>query len=120
MHIPTHFGRGENPRIFSCKQNGILHPKPSLASGGRAIFRGFEMQFTTVLSLLGAGVASAAFAWQRQWTMSLAWLFSLAYTVFDKVFPAVLPEPLVTSFSFLFLALVLLFCWQSFSRKRAR
>jgi phosphotransferase system glucose/maltose/N-acetylglucosamine-specific IIC component len=52
--------------------------------------------------------------------MSLAWLFSLAYTVFDKVFPAVLPEPLVTSFSFLFLALVLLFFWQSFSRKRAR
>jgi hypothetical protein len=25
---------------------------------------------------------------------------------------------MVTSFSFLFLALVLLFCWQNFSRKR--
>jgi hypothetical protein len=76
------------------------------------------MQIATILSLIGAGVAGVGFAWHRQWAMSLAWLFSLAYTVFGKVFPSVLPETLVTSFSFLFLALVLLFCWQNLSRKR--
>jgi hypothetical protein len=75
------------------------------------------MQIATILSLIGAGIAAVAFAWHRQWVISLAWLFSLAYTVFDKVFPSVLPEPMVTSFSFLFLTLVLLFCWRNFSRK---
>lgn len=76
------------------------------------------MQIATILSLVGAVMAGAAFAWRKQWIMSLAWFFSLAYTVFDKVFPAVLPEQLVTAFSFVFLALVLIFCWQNFSHKR--
>lgn len=74
------------------------------------------MQITTIVCLVGAVMASAGFAWQRQWVMSLA--SSLAYTVFDKVFPFVFPEQVVTSFSFVFGALVLLFCWQKFSRKR--
>ena len=68
-------------------------------------------------ALTAYGVGVAAFAGQRQWVMSLAWFFSLAYTFFDKVFPSALPEHLVTSFSFIFLVLVLLFCWQNFSRK---
>jgi ABC-type uncharacterized transport system permease subunit len=76
------------------------------------------MHIATILSIVGGVVAVAAFAWRKQWVMSLAFFFSLCYTVFDKVFPAVLPEYLVTAFSFVFLVLVLIFCWQSFSRKR--
>lgn len=76
------------------------------------------MQIATTLSLVCAGVAIPLFAWQRKWVMSLALLFSLASTVFGKVFPSVLPEYLVTSFSFVFFALVLLFCWQNFSQKK--
>ena len=77
------------------------------------------MYLATILSVTGALLACAAFAWRKQWLMSLAWLFSLAYTVFDKVYPSVLPYYLVTLFSFVFLALVLVYCWQSFSRKRS-
>jgi hypothetical protein len=82
------------------------------------IFGGFQMHIATIFSLGGALAAGVAFAWRKQWLMSLAWFFSLAYTVFDKVFPSVLPADLVTSFSFLFLALVLMSCWQNLSRKR--
>lgn len=73
---------------------------------------------TTILSIVGAFGAGAAFAYRKQWLMSLAWFFSLAYTILDKVFPSVLPENLVTSFSFIFLILVLIFCWQTFPRKK--
>jgi hypothetical protein len=52
--------------------------------------------------------------------MSLAWLFSLAYTIFSKVLPTALPEPVVTGFSFLFLTFVLLFFFQKFSKKRRK
>ena len=76
------------------------------------------MQIITIVSLVGAVLASAGFALQRQLVMSLAWLFSLAYTVFDKVFPSVFPENVVTSLSLIFGALVLLYCWQQFSGKR--
>jgi hypothetical protein len=77
------------------------------------------MHIATIVSIASAVVGSAAFAWRKQWVMSLAMLFSLAYTVFDKVFPTVLPEQLVTAFSFVFLALTLIFCWQTFSRRRS-
>lgn len=76
------------------------------------------MQFTTILSLAGSGLACAAFAWRRQWVISLGYFFYLAYTVFDKVFPSVLPEDVVTSFAVIFFSLALVFCWQTFSRKR--
>jgi hypothetical protein len=72
---------------------GIFIPQPPLAA-------------KTAISTVALGI------------VALAWFFSLAYTVFDKVFPAVLPEQLVTAFSLIFLALVLIFCWQNFSRKR--
>lgn len=99
-------------------QNGGPDACQNAVIDGHWIFREFEMQIGVILSLTGAGVAGMAFAWRRQWAMSIAWLFSFAYTLFDKLFPSALPEPIVTSFSFVFLALVLLFCWQSFSRKR--
>jgi hypothetical protein len=76
------------------------------------------MQTTTIVSLIGSGIACSAFAWRRQWIISLGYFFSLAYTIFDKVFPSVLPEEVVISFSFIFFALALVFCWQTFSRKR--
>ncbi|MBC3810701.1 hypothetical protein [Undibacterium aquatile] len=76
------------------------------------------MQIATILILVGTVIASAAYAWRKQWVLSLAWFFSLAYTIFDKVFPFVLPEHLVTAFPSAFLALVLISCWQNFSRKK--
>jgi hypothetical protein len=82
------------------------------------IFGFFRMHIATILSIVGAFGAGSAFAYRKQWLMSLAWFFSLAYTIFDKVFPSVLPENLVISFSFIFLILVLIFCWQTFPRKK--
>jgi hypothetical protein len=76
------------------------------------------MHIATILNLVGTFAAVAVFAWRKQWLMSLAWLFSLAYIVFDKVFRFALPENLVTSFSFVFLALVLISCWRNYSHKR--
>lgn len=77
------------------------------------------MQTNTILVLAGSGVACAGFAWNRKWLPSLGYFFYFAYALFDKVFPSVLPEELVTSFAFIFFALALVFCWQAFSRKRA-
>lgn len=77
------------------------------------------MQTTTILSLVASSVACAAFAARRQWVLSVAYAFSLAYTVFDKVFPSVLPEEVVTSFSVIFFVLALVFCCQIFYRKIA-
>lgn len=77
------------------------------------------MQIGTTLSLVGAGVAIPLFTWQRKWILLLAWLFSLASTVFGKVFPSVLPEYLVTSFFFGFFALVLIHYWWYFFIKES-
>jgi hypothetical protein len=71
-----------------------------------------------MLSIVGSAFAMAVFAWQKQWLPSLIFAFSLSYTVFDKVFPSLLPDYLVTGFSVFSLALALIFCWQVFSRKR--
>jgi uncharacterized membrane protein len=79
----------------------------------------FEMQIGTILGIVGSSMALAGFTWRKQWVPALAMLFWLAYLVFDKVFPAILPEQLVTGFSFVFLALALIFCWQVFSRKKS-
>lgn len=76
------------------------------------------MHFATMLSILGSTIAVAAFAWQKQWLPSLVFSFSLSYTIFDKVFQAVLPESFVTGLSFISLVLAMIFCWQTFSRKR--
>jgi hypothetical protein len=90
---------------------------PFVAAGRRLRVK---MLITTMMSLVGAGVAGAASAWNRQWLPAMVWFFSLAYTIFDKVYPSVLPEPVVTGFAFISLVLALLFCWQVFSRKRNR
>lgn len=76
------------------------------------------MDFATKLSIVGLTVAVASLAWQKQWLPSLIFVFSLGYTIFDKVFPSLLPEPLVTGLPCISLALALIFCWQTFSRKR--
>ena len=76
------------------------------------------MDFATKLSIVGLTVAVASFAWQKQWRPLLIFAFSLGYTIFDKVFPSLLPEPLVTGLSCISLALAIIFCWQTFSRKR--
>lgn len=72
------------------------------------------MQIGTTLSFVIAGIAIPLFIWQRKWILLLAWLLSLASTVFGKVFPSVLPEYFVTSFFFGFLALVLIHYWWYF------
>ncbi|MRW92050.1 hypothetical protein GJ699_18815 [Duganella sp. FT80W] len=77
-----------------------------------------EMHFVTILSIVGSTVAMAGFAWQKQWLPSLIFAFSLSHTIFDKVFPVFLPEHLVTGFSVISLALTMIFCWQTFYRKR--
>jgi len=76
------------------------------------------MHIGTMLSIVGSAVATAGFAWQKQWLPALIFAFSLSYTIFDKVFPALLPEHLVTGFSVLSLVLALIFCWQIFSRRK--
>ena len=76
------------------------------------------MHFATMLSIVGSTIAMASFAWQKQWLPSLIFAFSLSYTIFDKIFPALLPEHLVTGLSVISLALAMIFCRQIFSRKR--
>ncbi|MYM85462.1 hypothetical protein GTP44_26475 [Duganella sp. FT50W] len=76
------------------------------------------MQIGTILGIFGSSLALAGCVWRKQWVAALAMLFWLAYIVFDKVFPSILPEHLVTGFSFVFLALALIFCWQVYFRKR--
>lgn len=76
------------------------------------------MHVGTMLSIVGSGVAMAMFTWRKQWLPSLIYAFLLSYTIFDKVFPALLPEYVVTGFSFLSLALAIIFCWQIFSHRR--
>jgi hypothetical protein len=71
-----------------------------------------------MLSIAGSTVAMVSFAWQKQWLPSLIFAFSLSYTIFDKVFPNLLPEHVVTGLSVISLGLAMIFCWQTFSRKR--
>lgn len=78
------------------------------------------MHVVTMMSLVAAIGASAGHAWQRQWLPALAWVFLLAYTVFDKLLPGVLPQPLVDGFAALFLALILCACWQGWQGWRRR
>jgi hypothetical protein len=59
-------------------------------------------------------------AWMRQWILSLAFAFSAAYTIFDKVYPGVLPDNVVTSFSVMFLALALLQIYLQLRRRRSQ
>lgn len=77
------------------------------------------MEIFTVISLVGAPLCIGAYAWQRQWVMSLGWVFHLAHTIFSKVFPTVLPELVVTTFSILFVGLVLIYAFQTFLAREA-
>lgn len=77
------------------------------------------MHVATMLSIVGSAVAMAGFAWQKQWLPSLIFAFSLSYTIFDKVFPALLPEHLVTGLSVLSLALALIFAGRFFLAKES-
>ena len=86
---------------------------------GRTNFARANMHVTSMISIAASAVAMAAFAWQKQWLPSSIYAFSLSYAIFDKVFPALLPEALVTGFAVISLVLALIFCWKIFSRKRA-
>lgn len=77
------------------------------------------MQFATILGIVCSIGAGTFFAWRKRWVPSLAMWSWLACIVFDKVFPSVLPEQLVTAFSAIFLILASIYCWQSFSSRRA-
>ena len=78
------------------------------------------MKIATAISLIAALLGTGIFAWRRQWVLSLAWSFSLAYTIFSKLYPTVLPEQVVTLFSVVFLALVLLSCFQTFRSRNTK
>lgn len=77
------------------------------------------MQLNTLLILIGSTLALSFAAWARQWLFAIAIAFSGAYTFFDKVFPTVLPQVIVSSFLYIFLALVVFQLLRLFSdRKR--
>lgn len=76
------------------------------------------MHVATIISVVGSAFAMVVFAWQKLWLLSLVFAFGLAYTIFDKIYPTILPEHLVTGFSVCSLISALVFCWQTFSRKR--
>lgn len=77
------------------------------------------MQIGTMLSLVGAPLATIGFAWQKQWLLAWAFFFSLCYTVFDKVFPSVLAVYWVDGFSFTSLALTLIYCWRIYRARKS-
>jgi hypothetical protein len=62
---------------------------------------------TACLSLAGALGATAGCAFDRRWLFAAAWACHVAYTLFDKFYTGVLPQPLVDGFAALMLVLVL-------------
>lgn len=57
------------------------------------------------LSLVGMSIALAGSILARNWLFVGAWASGLAYTVFDKFRPAILPQPLVEVFPYVMLML---------------
>ncbi len=78
------------------------------------------MQISTALVLFGSILCLCIFAWRRQWIMSLAFTFSVAYTLFDKVLLSVLPETIVVSFSFASLILLIFQIFRQFTHRNKR
>ena len=76
------------------------------------------MHFATILGIVSCTIAMVSFGWQKKWLSSLMYTFGLSYVIFDKVYPSLLPDYLVTGFSVVFLVLALIFCWQVFSSRR--
>jgi hypothetical protein len=57
------------------------------------------MHLTAYMSLFGSTIAMACFMLKRRRLFGAIWGFLAAYTLFDKFYPHVLPQPLVESFS---------------------
>lgn len=65
------------------------------------------MDINTTLILIGSTLAVSFSIWARQWLFAVTVTFSGVYTLFDKVFPSVLPKAVVASFVYIFLALTI-------------
>jgi hypothetical protein len=66
------------------------------------------MHLTAYMSLFGSTIATAGFMLARRWLFGAIWAFSAAYTLFDKFYSQVLPQPLVDSFAVLMFLLAML------------
>jgi len=65
------------------------------------------MQIATLMSLFGSVMCVSIYAWRRHWVMACAWVFSGAYSLFDRVLQNVIPTPVVSSFAYLFFSMVM-------------
>jgi hypothetical protein len=66
------------------------------------------MHLTAYVSLFASTIAMAGFLLERRWLFAAIWGFLAAYTLFDKFYPHVLPQPLVDSFSVISFLLAIL------------
>lgn len=57
------------------------------------------MHLTACMSLFGSTIAMACLMLTRRWLLGSIWAFCAAYTLFDKFYPRLLPQPLVDSFA---------------------
>jgi uncharacterized membrane protein (DUF373 family) len=77
------------------------------------------MHLTAYMSLFGSTIAMAGFLRARMWLFGAIWAFSAAYTLFDKFYSHVLPQPLVDSFAaIMFLLAVLALAKAIFTRRK--
>jgi hypothetical protein len=67
--------------------------------------------FCSGLALLGSLVA-------RRWLFAGVWFFNGAYTLFDKFYPGVLPQPLVDAFTFIAFGLAVIMLVQAWRTRR--
>jgi hypothetical protein len=66
------------------------------------------MHLTAYISLIGSTIAMASFMLVRRWLFGATWAFSAIYTLFDKFYPHVLPQPVVDSFAVMMFLLAIL------------
>ncbi|WP_323141230.1 hypothetical protein [Massilia phyllosphaerae] len=66
------------------------------------------MHLTAYFSLICSTIAMAGFMQARRWLFAAIWGFLAAYTLFDKFYSHVLPQPLVESFSVISFLLAIL------------
>lgn len=66
------------------------------------------MHLPAYITLFGSAIAMASLLLARRWLFGAIWAFSAAYTLFDKFYPHVLPQPLVDSFAVIMFLLAML------------
>jgi hypothetical protein len=67
--------------------------------------------FSSGLALLGSLVA-------RRWLFAGVWFFNGVYTLFDKFYPGMLPQPLVDAFAFIAFGLAAIMLVQALRTRR--